>query len=54
MRARAEQEKEVRGYPDAASLLSGLGVIDAGLGRKEEAMSEGRRAMELLAAQKTQ
>jgi len=28
-------------------LVSELGLIDAGLGRKEEAMSEGRRAMEL-------
>jgi serine/threonine-protein kinase len=25
-----------------------LGLIDAGLGRKEEALSEGRRALELL------
>ena len=53
IRARAEQEKEVRGYPNAAGLLSCLGVIDAYLGRKEEAMSEGRRAMELLAVAKS-
>ena len=29
-------------------LLSDLGLIDAALGRKEEALSEGRRAMELV------
>ena len=30
-----------------AGLLAELGLIDAGLGRKEEALNEGRRAMEL-------
>jgi len=29
-----------------------LGLIDAGLGRKEEALSEGRRAVELLPVEK--
>ena len=29
------------------ALLAELGLIDAGLGRKEEALNEGRRAMEL-------
>jgi hypothetical protein len=47
MRARAQQEEEIRGHPDTVGLLSELGVIDAGLGRKEEALKEGRRAMEL-------
>ena len=47
MRARAQQEEEIPGHPDDASLLADLGLIDAGLGRKEEALSEGRRAMEL-------
>jgi TolB-like protein/predicted Ser/Thr protein kinase len=47
MRARAQQEEEIRGHPDDVSLLAELGLIDAGLGRKEEALSEGRRAMEL-------
>ena len=47
MRARAQQEEEIRGHPDDVSLLSELGLIDAGLGRKEEALNEGRRAMEL-------
>ncbi len=47
MRARAQQEEEIRGHPDRIVLLSELGLIDAGLGRKEEALNEGRRAMEL-------
>jgi TolB-like protein/Flp pilus assembly protein TadD len=47
MRARAHQEEEIRSHPDNVSLVSELGLIDAGLGRKEEALSEGRRAMEL-------
>ena len=38
----------MRVHPDDAGLLSCLGLIDAGLGRKEEALSEGRRAMELV------
>jgi len=49
--ARAEQEAAVRAararQPDVASALSMLGVIDAALGRKEEALREGRRAVEL-------
>jgi len=51
--ARAEQEKEVRSDPNAAGLLACLGVIDAYLGKKEEAMSEGQRAMNLLALSKS-
>jgi TolB-like protein/predicted Ser/Thr protein kinase/Flp pilus assembly protein TadD len=47
MRARAQQEEELRVQPDDAGLLAELGLIDAGLGRKEEALNEGRRAMEL-------
>ena len=47
IRARAQQEEEIRDHPDREDLLSELGLIDAGLGRKEEALSEGRRAMEL-------
>ena len=52
MRARAQQEEEIRGHADDVSLLSELGVIDAGLGRKEEALSEGRRAIELASSVK--
>jgi serine/threonine-protein kinase len=46
--ARAEQEKIVQTQPNYGPVLSVLGLIDAGLGRKEEALREGRRAMELL------
>jgi tetratricopeptide (TPR) repeat protein len=45
--ARAQQEEELRVHPDNAGLLAELGLIDAALGRKEEALNEGRRAMEL-------
>jgi len=45
--ARTQQEEEIRSHPEEVNLLSDLGVIDAGLGRKEEALNEGRRAMEL-------
>jgi tetratricopeptide (TPR) repeat protein len=47
VRAHAQQEEEIRAHPDDVTLLAELGLIDAGLGRKEEALSEGRRAMEL-------
>jgi serine/threonine protein kinase len=46
--ARTEQDKIIRAQPDYAPALCVLGVIDAGLGRKEEALRAGRRAMELL------
>jgi tetratricopeptide (TPR) repeat protein len=47
--ARANQEAKVRAQPDSgAPGLSTLGVIDAGLGRKEEALREGRKAVELM------
>jgi TolB-like protein/tRNA A-37 threonylcarbamoyl transferase component Bud32 len=52
LRARAQQEDEIRGHPDNVTLLSDLGVIDAGLGRKEEALSEGQRAIELASSVK--
>jgi TolB-like protein/Flp pilus assembly protein TadD/predicted Ser/Thr protein kinase len=50
--ARVEQEKLVRARPDDAGALCVLGLIDAALGRKEEALSEGRRAAELLPVEK--
>jgi len=50
--ARAEQEKLVRANPDDAGALAVLGLIDAALGRKEEALREGRRAVELLPVEK--
>jgi TolB-like protein/Tfp pilus assembly protein PilF/predicted Ser/Thr protein kinase len=46
-RARAEQEAEIRD-PDDVWLLSRLGLIDAILGKKEQALSEGQRAMAML------
>jgi serine/threonine protein kinase/Tfp pilus assembly protein PilF len=46
--ARAEQEGKVAAAPDFAPALCILGLIDAGLGRKAEAISEGRRAIEML------
>src|SRR5262249_51583300 len=46
--AREEQQKIVQAQPDYGPPLCVLGLIDAGLGRKEEALREGRRAVELL------
>ena len=45
--ARVQQEEAVRARPDYGPPLCALGLIDAGLGRKEEALREGRRALEL-------
>jgi Flp pilus assembly protein TadD len=50
--ARAEQATHIQAHPDDAGALSVLGLIDAALGRKEEALSEGRRAIELLPVEK--
>jgi tetratricopeptide (TPR) repeat protein len=50
--ARAEQEKTAKAQPDYAPGWCVLGVIDAALGRKEQALSEGRRAVELLPVEK--
>ncbi len=41
-------EAEVRATPDDPRYLGSLGVAYAGLGRKEDAVREGRRAVELL------
>jgi TolB-like protein/Tfp pilus assembly protein PilF len=46
--ARAEVEQTVREQPNYGPAFTVLGLIDAGLGRKEEAIREGRRAVELL------
>ena len=46
--ARAEQEKTVQAQADYGPAWCVLGVIDAALGQKEEALREGRRAVELL------
>ncbi|MEO7723745.1 MAG: hypothetical protein ABIU29_03520 [Chthoniobacterales bacterium] len=50
--ARREQEAIVQAQPNFGPALSVLALIDAGLGRKEEALREGRRAVELLPAEK--
>jgi tetratricopeptide (TPR) repeat protein len=45
---RAEVEMIVQKQPDFPAAISFLGMIDAGLGRKEEALREGRHACELV------
>jgi tetratricopeptide (TPR) repeat protein len=50
--ARAEQQKIVQARPDFGPAWCVLGLIDAGLGRKEEALREGRRAVELFPVEK--
>jgi serine/threonine-protein kinase len=50
--ARTEQAKNVAAQPDYGPAWCILGVIDAALGRKEEALHEGRRAVELLPVKK--
>lgn len=46
--ARVEEEKIARAQPDYGPVFTVLGLIDAGLGRKEDAIREGRRGVELL------
>jgi serine/threonine protein kinase len=50
--ARAEQEKIVQAQPNYGPSLVVLGLIDAALGQKEEALREGHRAVELLPVEK--
>jgi serine/threonine-protein kinase len=50
--ARAQQEKKLQAQPNYAEGWCALGLIDAALGRKEQALSEGRRAVELLPVEK--
>jgi serine/threonine-protein kinase len=50
--ARAEQEKVLEAHRDFGPSWCVLGLIDAGLGRKEDALREGRRALELLPVEK--
>ena len=50
--ARAEQEKIVQAQPNFAPPWCVLGLIDAALGQREEALREGRRAVELLPVEK--
>jgi TolB-like protein/class 3 adenylate cyclase len=46
--ARAQQAQLVQAQPGYGPAICVLGLIDAGLGRKEDALQEGRRAVELL------
>ena len=46
--ARVEVERTVSEQPEYGPALCVLGLIDAGLGHKEKAIREGRRAIELL------
>ncbi len=50
--ARVRQEKTVQAEPNYGPAVCVLGLIDAGLGRKEEALREGRRAVELVPVEK--
>ncbi len=50
--ARGEQQKIIQAHESYGPPLCVLGLIDAGLGRKEEALREGRRAVELLPVEK--
>jgi serine/threonine protein kinase/tetratricopeptide (TPR) repeat protein len=50
--ARAAQGKTVQAQPNYGPPLCVLGLIDAALGRKEDALREGRRAVELLPMEK--
>jgi len=50
--ARTEQEKIVWAQPDYGPALCVLGLIDAALGRKDEALREARRAVEVLPVDK--
>jgi TolB-like protein/class 3 adenylate cyclase/Flp pilus assembly protein TadD len=50
--ARAEQQNILQAPESYGPALCVLGLIDAGLGRKEEALRQGRRAVELLPIEK--
>src|SRR5437667_9385147 len=52
MSARTQHEKRVQAEPNYGPALCVLGLIDAGLGRREEALREGRRAVELVPVEK--
>jgi tetratricopeptide (TPR) repeat protein len=50
--ARAEQEQLAQAQPNYALPFCLLGLIDAALGRKEDGLREGRRAVELMPVEK--
>jgi TolB-like protein/tRNA A-37 threonylcarbamoyl transferase component Bud32/Flp pilus assembly protein TadD len=51
-RARRELEQIVRDQPDYAAALCAIGVVDAALGNKEDAIRESQRAIELIPVSK--
>ncbi len=51
--ARKELEQMVRDQPNYAAALCALGVVDAALGNKQDAIREGRRAVELIPVSKS-
>jgi len=50
--ARAQQEKTVQAEPNYGPALCMLGLIDAGLGRREDALREARRAVKLVSVER--
>src|SRR5207249_9063783 len=52
MAARTQQETTVQAEANYGPALCVLGLIDAGLGRRDEALREGRRAVELVPVEK--
>ncbi len=52
-KARIELEQAVRDQPNYAAGLCALGVVDAALGNKEDAIREGQRAVELTPSSKS-
>src|SRR5439155_23874572 len=50
---RAEREKIIQAQPNYGPALCVLALIDAGLERKDEALREGRQAVELLPVERT-
>jgi serine/threonine protein kinase/tetratricopeptide (TPR) repeat protein len=50
--ARRELEQIVRHQPEYAAALCAIGVVDAALGNKEDAVREGHRAIELIPVSK--
>jgi serine/threonine protein kinase/Tfp pilus assembly protein PilF len=51
--ARKELDQTVREQPDYAAALCALGVVNAALGNKEDAIREGERAVELMPVSKS-
>ncbi len=51
-KARKELEEDIRNQGENGALLCALGSVNAGLGDKDKAIEEGRRAVELLPVEK--